>query len=385
MIENRKAVFLGNGLFAHPVTVTSEKKGEKIQRTYRFEFGQDTEEAHDEMREFILVPERLSAQKGYLPKNHAAFIERVSQPEHRDELLAITEPILTRNPLKVIARDIATGKIAGFVYPVFVRAKNAAQLPGTWVGMSEWLREYAPLTEDLKDWVMGDIWFTGGGDSAVAAAMLDASYELGKAMGINRFYAYSNPRALPYYWEKYPERRAELTETAYATRVIAPFIFERLKPLAQKHRIRTWADFNRQISRMARRHTRDEVTDRVTTRLLEDLSNARASLALPDTPTPEHLMKLIEFMNVSLKEGGYAIDDPAITFHLKRGSKLARIVPNAFPDILDGPGIGGGFSFVMEYSIKLRDRFEMRFGERLGVGRARWRTFRERRRISRAA
>lgn len=384
-MEVRKGKFIQEGLFANPVLIQSQGHDLTPPMTIRFEFAEDSEESYDAIRETLLRPELEAAKKNRLPQNHADLVNALSSPVHRAKLLELSDPILTRNPLKIVARNLDTGKIVGFVYPVFVRARNATELPNTWIGMSEWLDAYDPHPGDLDEWVMGDIWFTGGGNGAVATAMLDASYELGKAMGISRFFAYSNPRALPMFWEKFPDRRAELNSKSYLTRIIAPLVFERLTPLLAKGRIQSWTTFDRQVRRLVKRHTRGIDRHQVASRLLSDLRVAAAAQRLPSKPSSIEFQILLNTLRVPFEKGGYTISDPAISFHLKRGSQLARVIPNAFPNILGGPGIGGGYSFVMEYAVQLRHRFVMRFGERVGVRIARWHRYREQRLTQRAA
>lgn len=382
-IEERKRKFLKYGLFAAPLNLTwTDKTGEQ-HMTIRFEFAADDKQTYDEIRETILRPEIAFAKKGVLSAKHAEMVLWLADPAHRETLEAYTDPILERNPLKIIARDQATGKVVGFVYPVFVQAKNADQLPNTWIGMSKWLETYDPMPRNLSDWVMGDIWFTGGSNAAVAHAMLDASYELGNAMGISRFYAYSNPKALPSYMDKNPGRLKDLGERDYAARIIASFVLENLKTKTEKIRLRTWRQFYKQTRRLTYRHAKGLEARDISTRIIGKLMQTKTNLGLSDTPQREDFLRVINELQTPFEKGGYVVNDPAITFHLKRGSKLVRIITGAFPTILEGPGIGGGNSFVMEYSVHLRHRFLMRFGESIGLRYARWHLFRERRHLPR--
>ena len=50
------------------------------------------------------------------------------------------------------------------------------------------------------------------------------------------------------------------------------------------------------------------------------------------------------------------IKDPAISFHLGKGSALERRITGAFPNILGQPGIGAGNAFVMRYFINKKER-----------------------------
>ncbi len=402
--KEMRARLLREGLFDNPKVITrKDKNGKELEPiSVRFEFPEDTDEILDEIAEFILGPELKFAQKNY-PSNHRDYVEILGADIEKRR--AEMNPILKRNPLKIIARDVKTGKIAGFVYPDFVHAKNAAGLPDTWAGMSRWMDDYDPHNPKR---IMADAWFTGGGSADVALAMLDASYELGKLMGMKKFFAYSNPRALPFYWERFLElkKNGKLTAEHYAARVVAPFIFERMSPYLAKNNITSWEKLESYLNHMMKHYVQDSLRQNIADALIADLRQEWIDRKFPvyasrkDFISPKVFTAFIAAVKLPLipekpKEGekpakpGYTILDAALSTHWGRKSRLARIIPNAFPDIPwnngeFGPGIGGGYSFVMEYRVELRHLLAIEVGDDAASSYWKYREYLEKRKAEAA-
>lgn len=290
-----------------------------------------------QMSDVALRAEEDLMKRGLLPLKHIRRL--IFFIRHPKVLQGYVLPIVDRNPWTLVARR--GRQVRGFVMCALGWAETADDLPATMEGMTRW---HTPFGSGPINAIV-DFWFTGGGNPFIAGAMLDLSMVLARLLNLKHLFAYSNPRILP----KLLEEGKDISEVDCAARIIAGFLFKRLAAEAKGGRITSWEDLERHVREWAPDYMFDNFIPLIPDEIISGFRRFAVERGFAGELQANDLSRLL---NLSLdRETGYVLHDPAISTHLRRGARLARIIPGAFLDISHGPGIGAGYSFVMHYDV----------------------------------
>ncbi|OGR90037.1 MAG: hypothetical protein A2992_00610 [Elusimicrobia bacterium RIFCSPLOWO2_01_FULL_59_12] len=334
-------------LFSRPYEVTwKDGGGMQRSRTMNFDIADTSETTIDQIYDVVVRFYEQLAGRGLLTENQIRLLERYqSNPKL---LKRFIRRAVRNTPWTRVARG-PSGHIEGVVFPAFGRGLLVNVLPDKMRGMTVWHTPYdsSPAEEEhIADyWVMAFDYDLSDGTSAMVEALLDRTVEMAQLLGIRRLFAYSNPVRFSTFSQKYPAMPIE----EYADRALALPILKTL--IASRVEIETPEVLSKIVAYPAGDVAVGDLASSAAERLLNEIQLLAGKTNSPEHLTPETYQHIFRVLFKPYDQGGYVISEPAPGVHLRRGARLARIIPDAFPPILGGPGIGGGYSFVLQYDI----------------------------------